>query len=85
MMSLTKNWWLVVLRGALAVLFGLTAFLWPGLTLLLLIILFGVYALADGVVVQMIRCTNNGRILLVIPLDAYNEKALAPGQPTALR
>ena len=50
MMSLTKNWWLVVLRGVLAVLFGLTAFLWPGLTMLVLIILFGVYALADGVV-----------------------------------
>ena len=50
MTSLTKNWWLVVLRGVLAVLFGLTAFLWPGLTGLVLVLMFGVYALADGVV-----------------------------------
>jgi uncharacterized membrane protein HdeD (DUF308 family) len=58
MMSLTKNWWLVVLRGVLAVLFGLTAFLWPGLTLLALIILFGVYALADGVVAVITGLTH---------------------------
>lgn len=48
-MNLTKNWWLIVLRGVLAVLFGLVAFLLPGLTWLLLIISFGVYALMDGV------------------------------------
>ena len=50
MASLSKNWWLVVLRGVLAVLLGLAAFVWPGLTLLVLITLFGVYALVDGVV-----------------------------------
>jgi uncharacterized membrane protein HdeD (DUF308 family) len=48
MMNLTRNWWLVVLRGVLAILFGLTAFLWPGLTFLVLILMFGVYAIADG-------------------------------------
>jgi uncharacterized membrane protein HdeD (DUF308 family) len=58
MMSLTKNWWLVVLRGMLAVLFGLTAFLWPGLTLLVLIILFGIYALADGIVAVITGLTH---------------------------
>ena len=50
MASLTKNWWLVVLRGVLAILLGLAAFLWPGLTLLVLITMFGIYAIADGVV-----------------------------------
>ena len=58
MASLTKNWWLVVLRGVLAVLFGLTAFLWPGLTGLVLVLLFGVYALSDGVVAMATGLTH---------------------------
>ncbi len=48
MMLLTRNWWLVVLRGLLAILFGLTAFFWPGLTWLVLVLMFGVYAMVDG-------------------------------------
>jgi len=47
--SLSRNWWLVVLRGVLAILFGLSAFIWPGITLLTLIVIFGVYAIVDGV------------------------------------
>ncbi len=49
MTNITRNWWLVVVRGLLAILFGLIAFFWPGLTLLLLILTFGVYAIVDGV------------------------------------
>src|SRR3954451_5125366 len=45
---LTRNWWTLVLRGVLAILFGLSAFLWPGLTLGALVLLFGAYAFADG-------------------------------------
>jgi uncharacterized membrane protein HdeD (DUF308 family) len=41
---------LVVLRGVLAILFGVLAFLWPGVTLLTLIVMFGVYAIFDGLV-----------------------------------
>lgn len=48
MMNLTRNWWLVVVRGLLAILFGLAAFFWPGLTFLVLVLMFGVYALVDG-------------------------------------
>lgn len=48
--SLSQNWWLVVLRGVLAILFGILAFVWPALTWLTLIIMFGVYAIVDGVI-----------------------------------
>jgi len=42
-------WWAVVLRGVLAVVFGVMAIAWPDITLLALVILFGAYALVDGV------------------------------------
>ena len=48
--ALSQNWWLVLLRGVLGILFGLAAFVWPGLTLLTLIVMFGVYAIFDGIV-----------------------------------
>lgn len=47
--ALAKNWWLLLLRGILAVLFGLLAFVWPGITLMALVLLFGAYAIVDGV------------------------------------
>jgi len=49
MMNLARNWWLVVVRGVLAILFGLITFFWPNLSFLLLILTFGAYAMADGV------------------------------------
>ena len=45
-----KNWWVYVLRGSLAVIFGVLALVWPGLTLSILIILFGIYAFIEGLV-----------------------------------
>lgn len=48
MESLARNWWLLVLRGICAILFGVMAFTWPGLTLGALVLLFGAYAFADG-------------------------------------
>lgn len=46
--ALARNWWLLLLRGIAAILFGLLAFAWPGITLLSLVILYGFYALFDG-------------------------------------
>src|SRR2546422_6869616 len=46
---LIRNWWALALRGVFGILFGLAAFLFPGITLGALILLFGVYAVADGV------------------------------------
>lgn len=44
-----SNWWLVALRGVFAIIFGILALVLPGITLLALVILFGAYALADGI------------------------------------
>ena len=46
---LARNWWALVLRGLFAVLFGIIALVWPGITLGALVLLYGAYALADGV------------------------------------
>jgi uncharacterized membrane protein HdeD (DUF308 family) len=48
--SLARNWWLLLLRGVVSVAFGILAFVWPGLTLFALVLLYGAYALVDGVV-----------------------------------
>ncbi len=47
--TLAQNWWAVVLRGVSAVVFGVFAFIWPGLTLAALVLLYGAYALVEGV------------------------------------
>jgi uncharacterized membrane protein HdeD (DUF308 family) len=49
LLTLARNWWAVVLRGVCAVLFGVGAFAWPGLTLAVLVLMYGAYALVDGV------------------------------------
>ena len=46
--TMSGTWWAMVLRGIAAVLFGLAALFWPGLTLFVLLLRFGVYALMDG-------------------------------------
>jgi uncharacterized membrane protein HdeD (DUF308 family) len=46
--ALAENWWLL-LRGIAAIVFGVLAFFLPGITLLTLTFLWGVYALADGI------------------------------------
>jgi uncharacterized membrane protein HdeD (DUF308 family) len=47
-MVLARNWWALVLRGFFDVLFGITAFVWPGITLAVLVLLYGAFALVDG-------------------------------------
>jgi uncharacterized membrane protein HdeD (DUF308 family) len=45
----TRRWWVVLLRGVIAVIFGLMAFAWPHLTVATLVLLFGWYALIHGI------------------------------------
>ena len=46
---LARNWWMIVLRGVFSIAFGVLAWTWPGITLGVLVLLWGAYAFADGV------------------------------------
>jgi uncharacterized membrane protein HdeD (DUF308 family) len=46
---LIQNWWAVLIRGLIGIAFGIATFVWPGITLAALVIVFGAYAFADGV------------------------------------
>jgi len=47
--TLAKNWWVLALRGLLAILFGLLTVFSPGSALVTRVLLFGAYTLADGI------------------------------------
>ena len=47
--TLVQNWWLFLVRGVLGIVFGLLALIFPGATMLSLVLLFSAYMLVDGV------------------------------------
>ena len=55
-----RNWWVLALRGAFGILFGLVAFVMPGVTVLTLLILFAAYMLA---------CARTGGTRRALPAD----------------
>ena len=61
------NWWAMILRGIAAVLLGLAALFWPGKTLLVLLVVFAVYTLVDGLLAILagIRGSGGRRWLLL--------------------
>jgi uncharacterized membrane protein HdeD (DUF308 family) len=65
--TLVRNWWALALRGLVAILFGLLTFILPGITLVTLVLLFGAYAVADGVfnVIAFFRVASHQWALLV--------------------
>jgi len=67
--AMGRNWWVLLLRGIAGIVFGVLTFIWPGLSLAALVLLFGAYAFADGVLalVNGIReRTSNDRWWLLV-------------------
>ena len=48
--ALARNWWLIVLRGVLGVIFGVIALVMPVATILALVLLFSAYMVVDGAI-----------------------------------
>ena len=59
--ALAKSWWLLLLRGIAAIIFGILAFVWPGLTLVTLVLLYGAFALVDGVISLIAAFTGGAK------------------------
>ena len=59
---LVRNWWAFIIRGVLAVLFGLIALFMPGITMLSLVLVFAAYAVVDGVfaIIGSVRAAQRG-------------------------
>jgi uncharacterized membrane protein HdeD (DUF308 family) len=67
--TLARHWWAIVLRGLIAVLFGIVALAAPGAVLLSLALLFGIYLLIDGVIglVSTVRAvTGHGHWVMLL-------------------
>ncbi len=66
--NLSHSWWVLVLRGVAAVIFGILAYIWPGVTFTVLVLFFGAYALWDGIfaLIGAFRSDSDRRWALVI-------------------
>jgi len=67
---LARNWWVLLLRGIVAILFGALTFASPGISLASLVLLFGAFCLADGLMAAWTALSNrkqkeNGWLLLI--------------------
>ena len=58
--AITHYWWMILLRGIFAILFGIAAFIWPGPTIEALVLLFGAYALLDGIFAVIVGIQQYG-------------------------
>lgn len=85
---MTINWWALLLRGIAAILFGIFAFVSPGVTLLSLVLVFGIYAIFDGIfaIVAGLRAPGGGGmwwmlvLVGILGLVAGGVAIAAPGQ-----
>jgi uncharacterized membrane protein HdeD (DUF308 family) len=55
-----RHWWVFALRGLFAIIFGVLALVWPETTLMALVLLFGAYALVDGIFAVVFGLASSG-------------------------
>lgn len=60
-MFLAKNWWMFLLRGLLALAFGIVALFFPASAFLSLVVVFGAFALVDGIFAIVSAFTSNAK------------------------
>jgi uncharacterized membrane protein HdeD (DUF308 family) len=52
--------WMYIVRGVLSIAFGVLTLTWPGLSLVALVIMYGAYALVEGVVATVLGVARRG-------------------------
>lgn len=60
MAAVSRNWWMLLISGLAAVIFGILAFIYPGMTLGILVAFYGAYTLVDGIF-TIIAAINQGK------------------------
>ncbi|MFL5259132.1 MAG: HdeD family acid-resistance protein [Hyphomicrobiales bacterium] len=60
--ALARNWWLLLLRGIVAIIFGIVAFVVPAAALYTLVLLYGAFVLADGILAVVAAIWGEGRV-----------------------
>jgi uncharacterized membrane protein HdeD (DUF308 family) len=77
--ALAQNWWLIALRGVLAIIIGVIAFAAPVATMLSLVLLFSAYMLVDGVfaIVAAVRAARQHERWALLVLEGIISIAVA--------
>jgi uncharacterized membrane protein HdeD (DUF308 family) len=58
--TLSRNWWIVLLRGLAGICFGIITFIAPAISLAILVLVWGAYALADGILALVTAIRRRG-------------------------
>ena len=79
MRSLVRNWWMIGVRGILAIAFGVAVHIWPDVTLSTIVVIFGVYAMADGAWAIAAGVHASARVLDAWPIVLEGVVSMALG------
>ena len=67
--EMPRHWWAVAFRGLAAIIFGVLAFILPGITLSVLILFYGAYAIVDGVLALYAAIRSRGQPVWALLLE----------------
>jgi uncharacterized membrane protein HdeD (DUF308 family) len=78
---LVQNWWMMAVRGLLAMLFGVAILAWAHVSLLTVVVLFGGYAILDGLwaIAAVVRASPREPAREVWPMAAEGGASLGLG------